>query len=46
MVGLECVVDSEADPCSGNLHINIVADKYDAEIEKVIEPYIYELVGE
>ncbi len=30
---------------AGNLHINICADKYDIEIEKVIEPYIYELVG-
>jgi len=29
----------------GNLHINICADKYDEEIEKVIEPYIYELVA-
>lgn len=30
----------------GNLHINICADKYDEEIEKVIEPYVYELVAE
>jgi FAD/FMN-containing dehydrogenase len=29
----------------GNLHINICADKYDAEIEKVIEPYVYEIVA-
>ncbi len=29
----------------GNLHINICCDKYDEEIEKVIEPYIYELVA-
>jgi FAD/FMN-containing dehydrogenase len=29
---------------SGNLHINVVADKYDDEIEKVLEPYIYEIV--
>lgn len=29
---------------TGNLHINICADKYDPEIEKVIEPYIYEIV--
>lgn len=28
----------------GNLHINVVADSYDEEIEKVIEPYIYEAV--
>jgi hypothetical protein len=31
---------------TGNLHINIVADKYKEEYEKVIEPYIYEIVGE
>jgi hypothetical protein len=31
---------------SGNLHINICADKYDPEIEKVIEPYVYEIVAE
>jgi FAD/FMN-containing dehydrogenase len=31
---------------SGNLHINICADKYDDEIEKVIEPYVYEIVAE
>lgn len=31
---------------SGNLHINVVADKYDEEIEKVLEPYIYEIVCE
>lgn len=30
----------------GNLHINIVAEKYSDEVEKVIEPYIYELVAE
>ncbi|KAI5450350.1 D-lactate ferricytochrome c oxidoreductase [Naganishia albida] len=30
----------------GNLHINICADKYDDEIEKVIEPYVYEIVAE
>ena len=30
----------------GNLHINVVADKYDEEIEKVLEPYIYEIVCE
>ncbi|RSH81472.1 hypothetical protein EHS25_006829 [Saitozyma podzolica] len=30
----------------GNLHINIVADKYKEEYEKVIEPYIYEIVAE
>lgn len=29
----------------GNLHINIVADKYSEETEKAIEPYIYELVS-
>lgn len=29
----------------GNLHINIVANSYDKEIEKVVEPYIYELVA-
>ncbi|PWN49071.1 hypothetical protein IE53DRAFT_388724 [Violaceomyces palustris] len=26
----------------GNLHINIVANSYDPEVEKVIEPFIYE----
>jgi len=31
---------------SGNLHINIVANGYSDEMESVIEPYIYELVGE
>lgn len=30
---------------SGNLHINIVANKYSEEVEKVIEPYVYEIVG-
>lgn len=30
----------------GNLHINIVANKYSEEIEKVIEPYIYQAVAE
>lgn len=30
----------------GNLHINVVADKYDDEIEQVLEPYIYEIVCE
>jgi FAD/FMN-containing dehydrogenase len=29
----------------GNLHINIVADKYSTETEAAIEPYIYELVS-
>ncbi|EOR01079.1 hypothetical protein E3P89_02395 [Wallemia ichthyophaga] len=29
----------------GNLHINIVADAYRSEVEKVVEPYIYELVA-
>ncbi|WWC65521.1 uncharacterized protein I303_108139 [Kwoniella dejecticola CBS 10117] len=30
----------------GNLHINIVANKYTDEVEKIIEPYIYEIVAE
>ncbi|WRT69360.1 uncharacterized protein IL334_006344 [Kwoniella shivajii] len=30
----------------GNLHINIVANKYSDEVEKIIEPYIYEIVSE
>lgn len=30
---------------SGNLHVNIVAERYDPEIETVIEPYIYEWVA-
>lgn len=30
----------------GNLHLNIVADKYTDEIEQAIEPYVYEIVGE
>jgi FAD/FMN-containing dehydrogenase len=29
----------------GNLHINIVANKYTEEIEKVIEPFVYEITG-
>lgn len=29
----------------GNLHINIVADRYSTEVESVIEPYIYKLVA-
>lgn len=35
---------SGADQAVGNLHINVVADKYDDEIEQVLEPYIYEIV--
>jgi len=31
---------------TGNIHINIVANKYSDEIEKVIEPFIYQAVGE
>ncbi|ORY34232.1 D-lactate dehydrogenase [Naematelia encephala] len=30
----------------GNLHINIVAEKYSEQLEKIIEPYIYEIVAE
>ena len=30
---------------SGNLHLNIIANKYTDEVEKIIEPYIYEIVG-
>ncbi|WWD20000.1 hypothetical protein CI109_104473 [Kwoniella shandongensis] len=30
----------------GNLHINIVANKYTDDVEKIIEPYIYEIVAE
>jgi hypothetical protein len=45
----ETVSPSLLHPCrggwsTGNLHINVVADKYDEEIEKVLEPYIYEIV--
>lgn len=29
---------------TGNVHLNIVADKYTDEIEAVIEPYVYEIV--
>lgn len=29
----------------GNLHINIVANRWDAEIEACIEPWIYEATG-
>jgi hypothetical protein len=29
----------------GNLHLNIVADSYTAEIQDALEPYIYEVVG-
>lgn len=35
----------EAD-CAGNLHINIIADKWDPKVEKLIEPFVYEVVGE
>jgi hypothetical protein len=31
---------------AGNLHINVVAKQYDEEVEKIIEPYIYEIVCE
>lgn len=31
---------------AGNLHLNIVADKYTDEIEQAIEPYVYEIVCE
>lgn len=40
------VVCQRADGSLGNLHINVVADKYDDEIEQVLEPYIYEVVCE
>lgn len=30
---------------SGNLHINIVASRWDVKIENVIEPWIYEATG-
>ena len=33
-------------PRQGISHINIVANKYSDEIEKVIEPFIYQAVGE
>ncbi|WFD00378.1 (R)-2-hydroxyglutarate--pyruvate transhydrogenase [Malassezia yamatoensis] len=29
----------------GNLHVNIVAERYEPEIEAIIEPYIYEWVA-
>lgn len=29
----------------GNLHLNVVAERYDPEVEAVIEPYIYEWVA-
>lgn len=29
----------------GNLHINIVAESYDPEVESVIEPYIYKWIA-
>jgi FAD/FMN-containing dehydrogenase len=29
----------------GNLHINIIAESYDPEVESVIEPYIYEWIS-
>ena len=29
----------------GNLHINIIADKWDPKVEKLIEPFVYEVVG-
>ncbi|KAF2220625.1 hypothetical protein BDZ85DRAFT_275655 [Elsinoe ampelina] len=30
----------------GNLHLNIATRKWDKEVEKVIEPFVYEWVGE
>lgn len=29
-------------PSTGNLHVNIVADRWDPKIEEAIEPWIYE----
>jgi len=29
----------------GNLHLNVIADAYTAEIEEALEPFIYELVA-
>lgn len=29
----------------GNLHINIIADNWDPKVEKLIEPFVYEVVG-
>lgn len=37
-------MNSRTDP-TGNLHINIIADKWDPKVEKLIEPFVYEVVG-
>ena len=29
----------------GNLHLNVIAEKYSTEVEAALEPYVYELVG-
>lgn len=29
----------------GNLHLNITCDEYNVELEKAIEPYIYDWIG-
>lgn len=30
---------------SGNLHLNVIADSFSDGIQKVIEPFVYEIVG-
>lgn len=35
-----------ADSITGNLHLNVVAEKYSPEVEAALEPFVYELVGE
>ena len=37
-------MNRRTDP-TGNLHINIIADKWDPKVEKLIEPFVYEVVG-
>lgn len=32
-------------PPIGNLHINVIADAYTKEVEELLEPFIYEVVG-
>ena len=40
------MVIASADFMAGNLHLNVVAEKYSAEVEAALEPFVYELVGE
>ena len=35
----------DSDYCPGNLHLNVIANAYTAEVQTALEPFIYELVG-